>query len=724
MDKSTRDTAPATKATPVNEAVREVAETISAGNAPTTGQLNKVLARAEGLIEAKKEEAPLNRTGEQLADEMKRVLGDTRQLLSEKNADDKLQRIVASAQAGGQQLAQEAKTEAKGLAREAQAGAAQAGISLPQAQKELVQASREWADSLREVATELVRSREFRNLSIEMLDMLREGMLLASRKAQEGLQKASEKLEEGTRKAESGIEEGKRRAEKGESPVKESDLPDMSRVAQEAKSELKGKQADLKEQGQELLGEVKAQGQEALSRAQEEGRKALEEVKAGQIPSALPLSDEQRLRLRKRLDNLLRRIGHNQSYRRALESFFRLMDQLRQLAASAVSRQERLADSAKSNTELSAAWRDTQALIAEFANGHTLDRFTDLLYRWFDMMQTDERVSRFWGDLRSWAWQTVENPDVALTEERTVEFNTLLDRARELAGDYRYSQLTQELFDEMTSIVDDIRTDPTTNKLITDIRTLFNHLMFDASGNVTWKPEEMRQFKILMLSLLLEELKYIPLPRIEGSTDKYDYVVQNAHFYGYDLLPDHININWENRLDLNLKDIKTDVATSTLHVSMTNIKTHMRNVQFWFRKKAGLIRMEDSGLADVDIAGDGAGLYIDLEYNASHSTRENRWTGFSVKRAKLDIDKMRVHIVDSHYDWLLNMVSPLIGNDMKRSIEREVEGRLRGIFDTLFMQLAAMSRPEQISQAGDIVKEQLKDFQAVKESLEPASHSA
>jgi hypothetical protein len=367
---------------------------------------------------------------------------------------------------------------------------------------------------------------------------------------------------------------------------------------------------------------------------------------------------------------------------------------------------------------------DAQSLISEFANGHSLDRFTDLLYRWLDMVQTDQRISSFWEEIRGWINETIEHPDVVLSEERGRQFNAMLDRARELASDCRYAYLTQELVDEVSSILDDIRHDPTTNKLVTDVRTLINHLMCDSRGNITWKPEEWRQFKILILSLLLEELKYVPLPRLEGSTDKYDFVVENAYLYGYDLLPEHIAIQWENRLDMNLKDIKTDEATSSLHVQITHIKTHMRNVMFWFRKKGGLIRMEDSGLADVDISGDGANLSLDIEYNASHATRENRFTGFSIKKLKLDIDKMRVHITDSHYDWLLNLLSPLVSNDMKRSIEREVEGRVRNIFDSLFRQLATMSRPSKISEAGEMIKEQLKDVKAVKDSLEPAPHSA
>lgn len=271
----------------------------------------------------------------------------------------------------------------------------------------------------------------------------------------------------------------------------------------------------------------------------------------------------------------------------------------------------------------------------------------------------------------------------------------------------------------MSAVIDAIKSDPTTNKLVEDTQQLVSHLLFDARGNVTWKPEELRQFKILLMSLILEELKYIPIPRLDGSTDKYDFCVQNAHFYGYDLLPDHITVKWENKLDLNLKDVATDQATSVLSISMNHIKTHMRNVMFWFRKKSGLIRMEDSGLADVDLTGDGASLLIELEYDVNR-----RPSGFNIRRVSLDMDKLRIHVVDSHYDWLLNLLSPLVSNDIKRSIEREVEGRIKYTFNRIFMQLSAIQPRPEMQKAAEIVKQEVKDVQRVKNALEAAPHTA
>jgi hypothetical protein len=95
---------------------------------------------------------------------------------------------------------------------------------------------------------------------------------------------------------------------------------------------------------------------------------------------------------------------------------------------------------------------------------------------------------------------------------------------------------------------------------------------------------------------------------------------------------------------------------------------------------------------------------------------------FRIRDIDIDIDKFRVHIVDSKYDWLLNLFSPLLSNDIKRSIEREVESRLRRICDRVFMniRMASARIAPAVEKAGEIVKEQLRDVQMTKDRLETA----
>lgn len=67
-----------------------------------------------------------------------------------------------------------------------------------------------------------------------------------------------------------------------------------------------------------------------------------------------------------------------------------------------------------------------------------------------------------------------------------------------------------------------------------------------------------------LLTLYRANLENIPIDRIEMSSRKYDFVVEDIVFHGQDLLPDHLLLKIRNVVDLNLKDAQTDQTTHKL----------------------------------------------------------------------------------------------------------------------------------------------------------------
>ena len=183
--------------------------------------------------------------------------------------------------------------------------------------------------------------------------------------------------------------------------------------------------------------------------------------------------------------------------------------------------------------------------------------------------------------------------------------------------------------------------------------------------------------------------------------------------YGFDLLPEHILFKAETRGDLNTKDI-TAATRSNFRFALTNMHLAMKNVMFWFRKKHGLIKMEDAGIADIAIAGRGATLVIEFEYDSS-SQRSMLMRG-----VRCDIDKLNVHIVDSRYDWLLNMVEPFVASNIKHQVEKAVAARVAESLDSVFTNLSSAfpDVPSQFKGLGGRIKEEVKDVQMTKNALE------
>lgn len=220
----------------------------------------------------------------------------------------------------------------------------------------------------------------------------------------------------------------------------------------------------------------------------------------------------------------------------------------------------------------------------------------------------------------------------------------------------------------------------------------------------------------------MEELKYIPIPRLSGSTKEYDFWLSNVNLYAYDLLPEHIQVRFESNLDVNLKELEAEQARTALLVRVANMRTHMRNAAFYFKKKTGLIRLEDQGLVDVDLTGDGASITILLTFDAARQP-----IGWDIRRCSVDLDRLKIHVVDSRHDWLLNLFSGIVEHDIKRSIEREFERRLRLTLQEMFLdahQLAKNIKESlHLDKVTEVAKEQIKDVQATKDRIEPAPHT-
>jgi len=263
---------------------------------------------------------------------------------------------------------------------------------------------------------------------------------------------------------------------------------------------------------------------------------------------------------------------------------------------------------------------------------------------------------------------------------------------------------------------------PGTTGGLPSLRELAATLFLDSKGNVQWKDNEIRQFRILMASLLLEELKFIPVPKLEGSTDEYSFRLEQLHLYVHDLLPEHISVEWRLRADLNLKNVEGR-ARSLLSIRVTNMKAHIRNAAFWFRKKTGLVKMEDHGIADVSIRGAGASMQIDLWADTSRPKG-----ALELHRVALDLSSLSIHLVESEHKVLLTLVKPFWESSVRRSIEREVEYRiastLRQVFENLHQVAAKVSEKASLEKVGEIARETVLDIQAAKSSLTKQDNTA
>ena len=91
------------------------------------------------------------------------------------------------------------------------------------------------------------------------------------------------------------------------------------------------------------------------------------------------------------------------------------------------------------------------------------------------------------------------------------------------------------------------------------------------------------------------------------------------------------------------------------------------DVAFSFQKKSGLLRLVDSGLANVFFDGKGVTITVHLV-----PVKNDRLNAFRVDHVKVKIDSLKFSVRDSKHDLLYKIVGPLVTTLVKKQIAKVI----------------------------------------------------
>ena len=111
----------------------------------------------------------------------------------------------------------------------------------------------------------------------------------------------------------------------------------------------------------------------------------------------------------------------------------------------------------------------------------------------------------------------------------------------------------------------------------------------------------------------------------------------------------------------------------------------MRDVAFYFRKKTGMPKLSDSGLADVLLGGSGLTVTVHLV-----SADKDRSSVFKVKDVSTSIHTLKFSVRDSKHDMLYKLLGPLATGLVKKQLQKAINGAIRTAFEYLDGQLVGV----------------------------------
>jgi hypothetical protein len=178
----------------------------------------------------------------------------------------------------------------------------------------------------------------------------------------------------------------------------------------------------------------------------------------------------------------------------------------------------------------------------------------------------------------------------------------------------------------------------------------------------------LKDLRTAFLPLMAQSLRYLPLPMIVIDSPDFYMTLDNVVFRLDNVLPNLVEFTVSNSVQMSPRmDFPDAYFMNLLELNILQIQTDLRNVEFRYVKK-GFPRMEDEGVMDIFIGGNGLSLHTKTAFDP------NLWyTTVVPVDIKADIDVMKVKLHETNRDLLYRLMGKVLVTRLKREICKNLE---------------------------------------------------
>ncbi|KAF9534642.1 hypothetical protein CPB83DRAFT_755601 [Crepidotus variabilis] len=317
------------------------------------------------------------------------------------------------------------------------------------------------------------------------------------------------------------------------------------------------------------------------------------------------------------------------------------------------------------------ATTELRIVLERFANGNSLDGIINAINDLIEDTRKDESLREWFSAVDLYIRKVLLDAGYVLEPECNNHATRLRETGRQFY-DEKYRTHFDNLFSTTGNWFKAMGDDPLNKQFGDDWARLTKDLLFDNEGSLKFKPELWSDIRKVILPTLIEQVGYIPIPRVEYSDDALDLVVENLTLQGRNILPNIVQFEAQNYVKFSPYNAIEDDHRHHITLTLEQIQADMRDVAFYYHKKTGLPKMKDSGLADVLLGGEGLSATIHLV-----STKRDKSSVFRVQDINVKVDTLKFSIRDSKHDFLYKTLRPLATGLIKRQIQKAIKDALR-----------------------------------------------
>ncbi|KAJ3046209.1 hypothetical protein HDV00_000021 [Rhizophlyctis rosea] len=386
------------------------------------------------------------------------------------------------------------------------------------------------------------------------------------------------------------------------------------------------------------------------------------------------LPDEKRRAFMDRLGKTLRAIASDPEYKNA---FMYLLDRGKQAAHAG-----RSAGKGKRVTQdanMMAAQKDLKSFIEKFSGHDTLDAVLKTFSSLHDSTTGDA----------GYGLRTALNDGVAFVED------SLKDPTYPSSADYnrRGSDILQRvrrsLFDnhlddgvklkrDVGTLTSNIQNDELVKKLSDDVQRLVRDLAKDENDKPEFKTVLLNDFANVVLPAVMDQIRYIPIPRIEHSNEDFFLAVESVLLTSETFLPDAVDVKLKHAARVAFRPKPVSNLKHRLALNLQGIHAKIEDIPFYYRRKTGFPKFKDYGVADVTIGGRGINtlMKLDVDWSSPHRT-------IVPKKIKVLVDDFKLNVHHTDHDSMFSTLAPFLSNTIKKQLAQTLESQLKSALNDL-----------------------------------------
>ncbi|KAF4458188.1 hypothetical protein F53441_39 [Fusarium austroafricanum] len=370
-----------------------------------------------------------------------------------------------------------------------------------------------------------------------------------------------------------------------------------------------------------------------------------------------------------RLKKMILECQQHEDYSQAIQTLLRL--------AETYSRHGRTLGQGSTDTAknarggLGAAERDLRTIIERFANGTSTEDLWEAIGQIYRDADNDRELKDWFKSMDSYIRRCLLQQGYILEDESTREWDQLYDQGRFLLRN-KYRGHTDRIVDEIKFLADQFDQDPQNHAFAQSLQKLFKDLGNDQDGKPVFKPHLLKDLRDVILPAALENIAYIPIPRIEYTDPQVDAIIENLVLESDNFAPNIFEVSSEHYFRWGRKKI-ANKNHQTIEVKVAGIQMDLRDVSFHIKRKQGFPSITDTGVADIILPGDG----FSFKMKVSTADKKDTQNYFKVEKVDVDFNKLQIKVKKSNHKLLFSLFKPFMLKVIRPPLQKAVEKAIK-----------------------------------------------